>query len=78
MDNGRTDNGPWLYYKLTNEPKDSCELKIKKQVYSGCFYFVYTIDQPFAHCVSSFNFEGLTEKCDKKFNVLEFERKLKK
>ena len=26
-------------------------------------------------CVSSFNFVGLTEKCDKKFNVLEFERK---
>ena len=22
------DNGPWLYYKLTNEPKDSGELKI--------------------------------------------------
>ena len=29
--------------------------------------------------VSSFRFVGLTEKCDKKFNVLEFERrKLKK
>ena len=27
MDNGRTDNGPWLYYKLTNEPKGSGELK---------------------------------------------------
>ena len=26
-------------------------------------------------CVSSYNFVGLTEKCDKKFNVLEFERK---
>ena len=26
-------------------------------------------------CVSSFNFVVLTEKCDKKFNVLEFERK---
>ena len=26
-------------------------------------------------CVSSINFVGLTEKCDKKFNVLEFERK---
>ena len=25
--------------------------------------------------VSSFNFVGLTEKCDKKFNVLDFERK---
>ena len=24
---GRTDNGPWLYYKLTNEPKGSGELK---------------------------------------------------
>ena len=26
-------------------------------------------------CVSSFNFVGLTEKCDKKIKVLEFERK---
>ena len=23
-----TDNGPWLYYKLTNEPKGSGELKM--------------------------------------------------
>ena len=23
------DDGAWLYYKLTNEPKDSVELKIK-------------------------------------------------
>ena len=29
----------------------------------------------FPLCVSSFNFVGLTEKCDKKINVLEFERK---
>ena len=29
-DNGhRTDDGPWLYYKLTNEPKGSGELKTK-------------------------------------------------
>ena len=26
-------------------------------------------------CVSCFNFVGLTEKCDKEFNVLDFERK---
>ena len=26
-DNGRMDEGPWLYYKLTNEPKGSGELK---------------------------------------------------
>ena len=26
-DNGRPDDGPWLYYKLTNEPKGSGELK---------------------------------------------------
>ena len=25
-DDGRTDDGPWLYYKLTNEPKGSGEL----------------------------------------------------
>ena len=30
-DNGRTDDGPWLYYKLTNEPKGSGELKIHKK-----------------------------------------------
>ena len=35
---------------------------------------MYTIDQQVAHA-SSFNFVGLTEKCDKKFNVLEFKRK---
>ena len=33
---GRTDNGqmvnrPWLYYKLTNEPKGSGELKIRER-----------------------------------------------
>ena len=30
---GRTDDGPWLYYKLTNEPKGSGELK--KQYHSN-------------------------------------------
>ena len=28
VDGRRTDNGPWLYYKLTNESKGSGELKI--------------------------------------------------
>ena len=28
VDGQRTDNGPWLYYKLTNEPKGSGKLKI--------------------------------------------------
>ena len=28
----RTDNGPWLYYKLTNEPKGSGELKFRPVV----------------------------------------------
>ena len=27
---GRMDDGPWLYYKLTNEPKGSGELKSQK------------------------------------------------
>ena len=31
-DNGRTDDGSWLYYKLTNEPKGSGELKCTKIV----------------------------------------------
>ena len=30
MDYGRTDDGPWLYYKLTNEPKGSDELNKPK------------------------------------------------
>ena len=29
----RTDDGPWLYYKLTNEPKGSGELKIGTKGY---------------------------------------------
>ena len=37
FENGRrwtNDDGPWLYNKLTNEPKGSRELKmIKKQLY---------------------------------------------
>ena len=28
VDGQRTDDGPWLYYKLTNEPKRSGELKM--------------------------------------------------
>ena len=27
VDDERTDDGPWLYFKLTNEPKGSGELK---------------------------------------------------
>ena len=29
VDDGRMDDGSWLHYKLTNEPKDSGELKMK-------------------------------------------------
>ena len=35
-DNGRTDDGPWLYYKLTNEPKGLGEL-IKKCWYADAW-----------------------------------------
>ena len=38
-------------------------------------YSVYIVDQPFVHVCIKFQFVGLTEKGDKKFNVLEFERK---
>ena len=31
MDNGGMDDGPWLYYKLTNEPKCPGELKIRER-----------------------------------------------
>ena len=30
-DRKRMDDGPWLYYKLTNEPKGSGELKTELQ-----------------------------------------------
>ena len=30
-DGQQTDDGPWLYYKLTNEPKGSGELKMNTQ-----------------------------------------------
>ena len=33
----RTDDGPWLYYKLTNEPKGSGELKIGTKGYPSGF-----------------------------------------
>ena len=32
VDDGRTDDGPWLYYKLTNEPEGSGELTVKKYI----------------------------------------------
>ena len=38
-------------------------------------YLEYIVDQPFAHVCIKFQFVSLTEKSDKKFNVLEFERK---
>ena len=31
VDGQRKDDGPWLYHKLTNEPKGSGELKIKRK-----------------------------------------------
>ena len=31
VDRQRTEDRPWLYYKLTNEPKGSGELKKKKK-----------------------------------------------
>ena len=37
MANGRTDDEPWLHFKLTNEPKGSGELKSKER--SLKFYF---------------------------------------
>ena len=56
MDDGhRTDDGPWLYYKLTNEPKGSGELinKIKsnqitvmvlKVKYKGILFYEILMD----------------------------------
>ena len=44
-DGQRTADGPWLYYKLTNEPKDSGELKISMKsdfIHNfACFIHVY-------------------------------------
>ena len=36
-DDRRKDDGPWLYYKLTNEPKGSGELKREKKRKTTCF-----------------------------------------
>ena len=33
MDGQQMDDRPWLYYKLTNEPKGSGELKMKIGIY---------------------------------------------
>ena len=38
VDRQRTDNGPWLYYKLTNEPKGSGELKSDIRLALNCYY----------------------------------------
>ena len=40
VDDGGMDDGPWLYYKLTNEPKGSGELKKKSQLGSFSFMFL--------------------------------------
>ena len=41
-DRQRTDGGPWLYYKLTNEPKGSGELKINNQFLNRKFVSTIT------------------------------------
>ena len=38
VDGQRTDDRPWLYYKLTNEPKGSGELKTLKYMYNPKIY----------------------------------------
>ena len=35
---GRTDDGPWLYYKVTNEPKSSGELNNSYAWHCTCLY----------------------------------------
>ena len=40
-DGRRTDDGPWLYYKLTNEPKGSGELNIKLSIRLNTIYVIY-------------------------------------
>ena len=46
VDDGQTDDDrPWLYYKLTDEPKGSGELKMmKKQLYPSD-------SSTFCHCI---------------------------
>ena len=46
VDGQRTDNGPWLYYKLTNEPKGSGKLKIDfKHIFFMILYMYIALGQ---------------------------------
>ena len=52
---GRTDDGPWLYYKLTNEPKGSGELKTNR-----ARVFILIHDAHFDKLSSPVKFHGVT------------------
>ena len=47
---------------------------MNKYILAACIWCTQQIN-PLPMCVSNLNFVGLTEKFDKKFNVLGFERK---
>ena len=44
-DGPRTDDGPWLYYKLTNEPKGSGELKMRHIISYNNIIWVFGVFQ---------------------------------
>ena len=46
MDNGTPEDRPWLYYKLTNEPKGSGELRKQAKITECCNIIHFALLMP--------------------------------